>query len=575
VGSGIGPALDGSARDGAARDAAARDAEPSAHPGPRRRGWPTAWASELRSTVPLAAILIVLVVFLVYCWWAQHPAGFQAIDEQEYSHLALLDWRAIHGGPTSLLRATDGENAPLVPFLASIFLSGDPTRTATVLVQIPFVVTLAIAAYSAFVRLSGRTGALVGTAATVFVPGILTWSRQLHFAVAATALLTAALAAACASEALKRRGWSFACGVFLGLAALARTMAVGLAPGLVLGLVIVAFAARTQWRTMLANVALLGAGAVIVAGPWYWHNRHAVFGYLVGNATSGAFADHLRPDQLRYWTVRVTEVGGYFMLPFVLVGSCVLAWGAVAIGRRRPALATAPAALWLITIALLGDYVVLTLTRNDGTGFALPAVPLVVGLVLFVARAIPWRPRLMLAVAAVAVCALDLVAGAVPLARIAVAGQTVIDGRGPNDIQLAAALQQPGLVVTDPAKLGRQMAVANCAVAERGRLGPVLTDNDSALFSPQSVETCAAARLSIAVWVSLPPCPGGLTQPQITACVRASLTAWHWPTVVTDDDTDAYPGSVSSQLVTPALSDYTVIGVYPIGRITVTIWARR
>lgn len=510
--------------------------------------------------------------FLIYSWLAQHPTGFQSVDEQGYSRLALTDLRGVQGGPMAVLHATYGINAPLVPLLSAVFLWRNPGRTATVLVQLPFVILLIFAVYLLCRQLAGHRAGILGAAAALCTPGVLTWSRQLHFAVAATALMTAAVAAVSLSAGMRRPGLSITAGAMLGLAILSRTMVLGLVPGVVVGAVVLGIHSRTAWLTLTRNVALLVVAAVVVAGPWYWPNRSSVFGYLTNNATSGDFADNLKPTELAYWTARFIELAGYFQAPLLLLGLVIVVLAATRL-RRAPAM---PPLVVFVAVVVVCELAVLTITRNSGTAFALPVAPLVIALVVRAGSTVSGRTRQHLALATLVVCGWNVIAGAIPLPGIQLGWLWIVDGRAPNDVQFASTLGDPNATIADPTRLGRQLRAANCAIARRGP-DPIMITNSSALINPASIENCPAIDESDPVAAYYPACPANAQYGvAATNCIRSSVQHFGWRTIVTGDVGAAYPGSIGTNWILPVLqTSYVEVGRYPIGSNSITIWALR
>lgn len=515
----------------------------------------------------------VAVVFLVYCWLAQHPPGLGSVDEKNYTVLARQVLRGLHRGPASFFEATRGPNAPLIPALASWLTSSRFVSTAVVLVQIPFLCLLLVAVYFACSSLAGRRMAVIGCWATLGVPGVLCWARQLHFALAATALLMAAVAMAFCSRALSSRSRSIATGVLLGLAALSRTMTLGLIPGVVLGLVVMAVVAQTPVRRWAPNLALSIVAGTLVAAAWYIPNWHAVAHYLLGNTTTGPFAERRSTLDFSFWTGRVGELWSYLLLPLGLLATAVVLLAALAAHRRRPARRAVPAEVWLLVCATVCGLAVLTATRNLGTGFALPLVPWCLVLVVWLGRLLRPRTGRIIAGLCLVMSATNLIAGLVPVGRLEVFGLAVVDGRGANDVQIAQAFDTPDARLADPRALGLQMWEASCAVPRVADGHPVLLTTANALISPQSIRACPDSPRGARLLYS--GCPDGIKGAAATDCLVRSLDDFHWRTVLVSDVLDDYPGSIARPDVLPALEgSYHVTGRYPIGRFTVELWTR-
>jgi hypothetical protein len=242
---------------------------------------------------------------------------------------------------------------------------------------------------------------VVAALAVAAMPAVTDYARLFHFALPATACLIAALWALVRSDGLRRVGWAVAFGVFVALTLLARTMTVAYLPGL-------ALAAGTQFlvgpadlRVKLRNLAIAAAAAGLVAGPWYIRNARSVYDSLVGSGYGeGAvpFGRHYPIASWGYWTKELRLDLSYMWLP--LAGALLLCFGVALaysvarhrrlIGPSRPLSARSAGVLALVLVVLEG-YLVLTSSRNQGTGFSLPWLPALVILGVTAAASIPAR----------------------------------------------------------------------------------------------------------------------------------------------------------------------------------------
>src|SRR4029450_3274697 len=115
--------------------------------------------------------------------------------------------------------------------------------------------------------------ALLAARCVAAIPGVTDYTRLYHFAVPATACMTAALWALLRSDGFRRPGRAAAFGLFVACTLLSRTMTVAYAPGL-------AAAAGVQFlqtgppgaRVRIRNLAIAAATCALVAGPWYVRN---------------------------------------------------------------------------------------------------------------------------------------------------------------------------------------------------------------------------------------------------------------------------------------------------------------
>jgi hypothetical protein len=525
--------------------------------------------------VALAAILVGSTAFLIYAWRAQHPSGLMSIDDSTFSMLAILDWRAFtqHGlGGLFTAMTTNGANAPLVPLLASPLTAGNAMTSATVLVQIPFMWLLVISSNSIYRRVTGPQAALIGTVATAFLPGVLMYSRLLHFAVPLTAVLTAALAALLASRSLTSWRWTLAFGALMGLALLTRTIAVALVPGLVVAAVVLAVR-RSPLRVWVPNLALGVAAAAVVAGPWYLANFSAVWGYLTANGYDATSPFYVQTPP---WMMRLAQIVGQdVFIPLFAVGIVVVGVSLVRFLFRRGTMTTAP----LATIAALAGtagcyFIALASSHNGGTAFTLPLAPLLVALVLYVANHLGRRQAATAGAVAMVVVAVNVWAAVVPLGHsgvgnvVGVGDFAIIDGRSASDAQIQSALGNGNAAVSDPSGLGLKLQQSNCAIAARANEGPILLTRSDALLG--GIFYCAEGVYWTTATMYGSGCPS-----YDGACVAGVINKYGFPTVITGDALAPYPGSNPESLVLPALGDYRMVMEIDIAPgVVVHVWAR-
>jgi hypothetical protein len=518
----------------------------------------------------LAGILLASTAFLIYAWRFQHPSGLMSVDDSNFSTLALLDWRAFveHGlgGLVTALTAGD-PNAPLVPLLAAPLTAKDPLTSATVLVQIPFVWLLIISSHSIYRRITGPKAALIGTVVTAFLPGVLIYSRLLHFAVPLTAVLTAALAALLASRGLTSWRWMLVFGVLMGLAVLTRTIAVAMVPGLVVAAVVLGIRSA-PFRVWVPNLAIGLAAAAVVAGPWYLANFSAVWEYLTFNgydATSAFYA------QTAPWMMRLNQiVGEDIFLPLFVTGIVAVAVSLVRRLFRRGSVVSAPrATIAAIAVTVTCYFLALASSHNGGTAFTLPLAPLLVALVLVAANQLGPRQAALAGVVALLILAAGLSAALIPLGHLGFNGYGIVDGRSASDAQIESALGAGDSPVADPASLGAAIQRANCAIAARAVEGPILNTRSDALLSG-GIAYCAEGVYRTQAFVYNSGCAATDAD-----CVAGVISHYGFPTVVTGNAPAPYPGSNPEEVVLPALAGYRLVMEIDIAPgVVVHVWAR-
>ena len=97
-----------------------------------------------------------------------------------------------------------------------------------------FFAGLVAAAFGLARQLVSDSWAVVAAFAVAAIPAVTDYSRLFHFALPATACMTAALWALVRSEGLRRLGWVAAAGLFVALTLLSRTMTIAYVPGFAL-----------------------------------------------------------------------------------------------------------------------------------------------------------------------------------------------------------------------------------------------------------------------------------------------------------------------------------------------------
>jgi len=150
--------------------------------------------------------------------------------------------------------------------------------------------------------------------------------------------MTAAVWALLRSNGLARTRWAVAFGVFVALMALARTMAVAYIPGLALAALALILAREGDVRLRIRNLALAGAAAALVAGPWYVRNFSSVYDYLLntGYGSEAVAYGHRYPfASSGRWSKELRLDLSYLSLP--IAGALALCFGAgLALAVARP-----------------------------------------------------------------------------------------------------------------------------------------------------------------------------------------------------------------------------------------------
>jgi hypothetical protein len=369
-----------------------------------------AWA---RTAVVLVAGIVCVLVVLHVVWLVRFRRGYVTEwDESGYLQFALSNFDGLHDqGLWTFAKTVGGRGTfgPLLPFVASLAYPIVGRGIFGSLLVLPlFFAALFGASFGLARRLVSDSWAVVAALAVAAIPAVTDYTRLFHFALPATACMTAALWALVRSDGLRRPRWAAAFGLFVALTLLARTMTVAYLPGFALAAGTQFFVGATELRLRIRNLAIAVGTIALVAGPWYLRNARSVYDLLLGSGYGeGAtpFGHHYPVASWGYWTKELRLDLSYMWLP--LAAALLVCFGvalAYLVARRprltrasRPRSARAAAVLALVLVVLEG-YLVLTSSRNEGTGFALPWVPALVILGVAAAASVPARTvRLALA----------------------------------------------------------------------------------------------------------------------------------------------------------------------------------
>ncbi len=379
---------------------------------------------------PLSVLGVILLCCLWHLWWLHRfRAGFPLdIDESRYIQhgLALKDGLA-HSGPRGMWHVWAGQHdfGPLLPLTSvPVYVGLGESLMNAFATQLIFFAVLVLTSYGIGSRLSSRNGGALVALVVATTPAVIDFTRSYQFAVTGAALLAACTYALLASEALSRRGFALAWGVLLGLMPLARTMLVAFVPAQLIAAAWLVFARPGPRRPRAVNLAAAVAAGAAVASVWLASSFHAVAHYLTSfglGAQSAQFGTSRSRLAFGYWTrelVNTVKAELYLPLAALLVAALVLGVAALAMGLRRSR--TDPRAWargWVLSdgavvlFVLLEAYLALTVTRNEGVGFRVPVIPLLVALAVAAIWRLPWRlARAGLVTGLAAVAALNVVA---------------------------------------------------------------------------------------------------------------------------------------------------------------------
>jgi hypothetical protein len=353
-----------------------------------------------------------------------------------------------------------GVQAPLVPLTAvipnALFGTG---VDASLLVEPAFFALLVVATYGVARRLTTPWWALLAAAVVATAPVVSDYARIFHFSVPAAALLVSALWALMKSAGLTRRRWAVACGLLLGLMVLARSMTIAYLPGFAAAAALPILLAEDR-RERIVNFGLLCLSGAVLAGLWYLPNAESVGSYLLNfgyGAESEAYGAEHSKLSVAYWTREAGAVVDELYLPLsgALALSALAALVSWLVARGRLGTSRAEVLGWLRSdaalalVIVLEGYVALTSSKNQGTAFALPWLPVLILLVCAAVATMRQRPLRIAAATLLGVLALLNLASKADVVRglseprtadLPVLGEkTVIDGRGPVQLEVADA----------------------------------------------------------------------------------------------------------------------------------------
>jgi hypothetical protein len=417
------------------------------------------WEKTLRAR-PLPDLLLLGAIALLFAlqiaWLARFRFGYVTEwDESGYISIALRNTHALTSdGPFSLISTVleQGVQAPLVPLTAvlpnAIFGTG---VDASLLVEPAFFALLVAATYAIGRRLMTPWWALLAALVVATAPVVSDYTRIFHFSVPAAALLSSALWALMKSDGLTRRRWAIACGLLLGLMVLARSMTIAYLPGFAVAGALPILLEGQGRRGRLINLGLLCLSGAVLAGLWYLPNAESVGSYLLNfgyGAESEAYGAAHSKLSIAYWTREIGAIVDELYVPLsaVLALCALVALISTLVARGRLGASREELRGWLRSDAALAlvivaeGYLALTSSKNQGTAFALPWLPILVVFVCAAAARINQRPLRIAAATLLAAVALfnltmkgDVISGLSDprSADLPLLGEkTVVDGRG-------------------------------------------------------------------------------------------------------------------------------------------------
>ena len=367
--------------------------------------------------VVVAAIAAVSIVLHVV-WLVRFRNGYVTEwDESGYIQFALSNYDALREeGPWTFAKTVAGRGGygPLLPLVTSVAYPVFGRGIFESFLVLPvFFAGLVGVTFGLARQFVANTWAVLAALVVAAMPAVVDYTRLFHFALPATACMTAALWALVRANGLRRPGWAALFGVLVALTLLARTMTVAYIPAFVLAVGTQFLVEGTELRLRMRNLAVAVGGVVLVAGPWYIRNGRSVYDILAGAGYGSESAQYGADYPLAswaYWTKELRLDLSHLGLP--LAGALLVAFLAalVYLAVHRPSLSgrlprsARGAGLLALVLVVLEGYLALTSSRNQGTAFALPWLPALVVLGIAAAASIRARAvRVALAGAFVAV----------------------------------------------------------------------------------------------------------------------------------------------------------------------------
>lgn len=361
-----------------------------------------AWA---RTAEALVAAIVLVSLVVHFLWLARFRQGYLTEwDESGYMQFALSNYDALRDqGPWTFAKTVGGRGGygPFLPLVTSLAYPIVGRGVFESLLVLPvFFAGLVAGTFALARQFVSNSWAVVAALAVAAMPAVVDYTRLFHFALPATACMTAALWALVRSDGLRRPGWAATFGLFVALTLLSRTMTVAYIPAFAFAAGAQLLVGGAQLRARTRNLALATGVSLLVAGPWYIRNARSVYEILVGSGY-GEEAARYGPGHpivsWAFWTKELRLDLAHLGLP--LAGALLLAFIAAlayllmrrpVLSGRLPRSAHAAGVLALVLVVLEG-YLVLTSSRNQGTAFALPWLPALVVLGVIAAASVPAR----------------------------------------------------------------------------------------------------------------------------------------------------------------------------------------
>ena len=357
--------------------------------------------------------LVVAVLVTTAVWMVLFVARVQDhradVDSYGYAYLARGLWES-HNPVSSFLHT--GSTSPLVPLVAAPGAAVGGVYGAMT-VELPFLLMLVAGSYFLARLWTSPMAAMMAALVVALNEDVSSYAATLNFAVPTAAALVWAFYSYIKSRHLRNWKWSLVFGVAIAAVLLSRSMSVVY----VVPLVVVAaidLAIDMARHGHVLRLPALGAVAttLVLAGPWWLVSGHQAIQYLQsagyqqssGHTSRGFALDATTVEQRARFTL--SELG---WVESWALGIALLAALWAVVFRHRTLKLTA---LWMLALWVLLTGLVLSSSSNQGTGFGLPVIVVLILLAAAVLGQMSWRVLPLLAVSLSVLLVVDPVASA-------------------------------------------------------------------------------------------------------------------------------------------------------------------
>jgi len=346
----------------------------------------------------VSPLLVIVCIGAVNVLWLVRFRFGQVTgwDESGYIAIAIRDTRALHdGGLPSLVGEFERQNvqAPLLPLITVPINAVFGNGVFQSLIALQGVAAGLTATTFLLARtLVNRRWSLLAAACVGTTPAIADYGRLYVFSLPAAASLTGSMWMLIRSDQLRERRWVVGSGALAGLMVLSRTMTFSFLPALIaaaLGLLLLG--GRVDRRRRFISMIWAGVAMVLVAGTWYLRNAISVAAYLLhyGYGDQARRFGRSHPvSSLAYWAKDIQLIVQSLYLPLAVLIIAAIVFALTESVRAGTAVRSALRSPVLVLVAVPAvGYVVLSSSKNEGTGFVVPLLPsLVILAVASIAR---------------------------------------------------------------------------------------------------------------------------------------------------------------------------------------------